>query len=49
MLDLVRFVLTCVPIGAGLMLVFFSLKQRSRAAVVRTKAGDPISPDAAEK
>jgi hypothetical protein len=45
MLDIVTFVLACVPIVAGLMLVLFSLKERSRTAGVPMKAGDPTTPD----
>jgi len=47
MLDIVTFVLACVPIGAGFILVLFSLKERSRVAGVRVKAGDPTTLDAA--
>ena len=46
-LDVVTFVLASVPIVAGLVLVLFSAKEHSRAAVARVKAGDPIAPDVA--
>lgn len=44
MLDLVTFVLACVPIVAGLALVCFSLKERSRVAAAPVKAGDRSAP-----
>lgn len=47
MLDLVWFVLWCVPIVTGLLFVLLSLKERSQAAVVPVKAGAATSSDAA--
>lgn len=44
MLDLVTFVLACVPIVAGLALVFFSLKERSRVTAAPVKARDRSAP-----
>jgi hypothetical protein len=44
-LDLVWFVLACAPIVAGLILVLFSIRERSRAAIVSSEAGDPTSRD----
>lgn len=41
MLDIVWFVLACIPIVSGLFLVLLSLKERSRAAVVDMKASHP--------
>jgi hypothetical protein len=43
MRDLVTFVLASIPIIAGLLLVFSSLKERSRVAVARAKAGRPTT------
>jgi hypothetical protein len=43
MLDLVWFILWCVPILTGLLLVVLSLKERSRAAVVPVSSVDPSS------
>jgi hypothetical protein len=40
MLDLVTFVFAAVPIVAGLVLVFFSFKERSRLAAAPVKADD---------
>ena len=47
MRDLVTFVLASVPIVAGLLLVLSSLKERSRVAVARVKAGHPTTSDGA--
>lgn len=47
MLDLVWFILWCVPILTGLWFVLLSLKERSRATAVPVKAGAPTSSDAA--
>jgi hypothetical protein len=44
MLDLVWFILWCVPIVTGLLFVLLSVKDRSRAAVVLVKSGQPTSP-----
>ena len=46
-LDVVTFVLASVPIVAGLVLVLFSVKEHSRVAVARVKAGGPATPDVA--
>jgi len=46
-LDVVTFVLASVPIVAGLVLVLFSVKEHSRVAVARVKAGGPVGPDVA--
>jgi len=43
MRDLVTFVLASIPIVAGLLLVLSSLKERSRVAVARAKAGRPTT------
>jgi hypothetical protein len=43
MLDLVWFVLWCVPILTGLLFVVLSLKARSRAVVVPVSSADPHS------
>jgi hypothetical protein len=45
MRDLVTFVLASIPIAAGLLLVLSSLKERSRVAVARAKAGRPTTSD----
>jgi len=47
MFDLVTFVLASIPIVAGLLLVLSSLKERSRIAVARVKAGRPATSDVA--
>ncbi len=39
-MDLVTFVLAALPIVAGLVLVLFSLKDRSRLAAVPVSTGD---------
>jgi hypothetical protein len=44
MLDLVTFVLASVPIVAGLALVLFSLKERSRVAAAPVKACESNTP-----
>jgi hypothetical protein len=45
MFDLVTFVLASIPIVAGLILVLYSLKERSRVAVAQAKAGRPTASD----
>ena len=45
MRDLVTFVLASIPIVAGLLLVLSSLKERSRVALARAKAGRPATSD----
>ena len=47
MLDVVWFILMCLPIITGLFFVLHSLKERSRAAAVPGMASDPTSPDPA--
>jgi hypothetical protein len=43
MLDLVLFILWCVPILSGLLFVLLSFKERSRAVVVPVSSADPHS------
>lgn len=43
MLDLLWFILSCVPILTGLWFVLLSLKERSRATAVPVKVGAPMS------
>jgi len=43
-LDLVTFVLAALPIVAGLVLVLFSFKERSRLAAAPVKARDRSAP-----
>ena len=46
MLDVVTFVLACIPIVSGFILVFCAFKERWRVAVVPKKASDPAAADA---
>lgn len=46
MLDVVTFVLACIPIVVGFFLVLCAFKERWRVRVVPTKAGDSATSDA---
>jgi hypothetical protein len=45
MLDVVTFILACIPIVFGFILVFCAFKERWRVAVVPKKVADPATAD----